>query len=394
MQKIAIVGGGLVGTSLAISLDKLAKTNNWQIDLFEANPYTNGAYSPSFDGRSSAIAYGTYLIYKELDLAQKFLENAYPIKQIEVSDRDKRKVTNMYAEKEGVEALGFMVANTWLGETLWYGLNKCENVKVHSPVKVESIEFIQAGGLIKTDTGLNHQADLIVLVDGGASGLKQKLGISDKVENYNQKAIFAGVELNQSHKNIAYERFVAGGAVALLPMQERRAAIVWTQESSQAEKLLALEDKEFLQELQKAFGARAGIFTSVSARGFYPLRLVLAKEQARKNLVLLGNAAHYLHPVAGQGYNLAIRGVRDLVKHLDLMHQQGLNLGDSTSLQKFAQNRKQDQFEVINFSHYLIKLFEQENPILDFGRGIGLGILNKSTDALSFIARKAMGIRN
>lgn len=392
MQKIAIVGGGLVGASLAISLDKLAAANNWQIDLFEANAYKSGAYSPSFDGRSSAISYGTFLIYKNLGLADKFLENAYPIRQIEISDRDKSSVTNIYAEKEGVEALGFMVANTWLGEILWQGLHQCKNIKIHTPVKVEAIEFNAQGALIKTDGGQKEKANLVVLVDGGASGLKQKLGIGDFVDDYQQKAIFAAVELSQAHKNIAYERFVEGGAVALLPLEGHKAAVIWTQETSKAEKLLALEDKEFLQELQKSFGARAGLFKSVSSRGFYPLRLVLAKEQARSNLVLLGNAAHYLHPVAGQGYNLAMRGVEALVKHLNFMQTRGKNLGDLAELQKFVANRKEDQLEVIGFSHSLIKIFESQNPVLSLGRSLGLEFLNKSSGALSFIARKAMGI--
>lgn len=392
MQKIGIIGGGLVGASLAISLDKFAKENNWQIDIYEAYPFKSGDYTPSFDGRSSAISYGTYLIYKNLGLADKFLEFAYPIKHIEVSDRSKKATTNIHAEEEGVEALGFMVANSWLGATLWSGLKECKNVKINAPVKINEIKFKQKGANLITDEGEEHFADLVLLVDGGGSGLKQKLGIKDKISNYNQKAIFAGVELDRSNKNIAYERFVEGGAIALLPMQENKCALVWTQESSRAENLLALDDKSFLQELQKSFGARAGVFKSLSQRGFYPLKLVLAQEQARTNLVLLGNAAHYLHPVAGQGYNLAIKGVQALTRHLDFVHKSGKPLGELEDLQRFIESRKQNQFEIIEFSHSLIKIFESESPILNFGRGLGLGFLEKFRQPLSFISKKAMGI--
>ena len=219
------------------------------------------------------------------------------------------------------------------------------------------------------------KAKLVVLADGGRSGIKQQLGIADAIHDYEQTAIIANVRMSKPHQGWAYERFAADGPMALLPLAGRDMALVWTRTNEQAATDAVLGDAEFLQAIQKSFGNRAGRFQKVGERFAYPLKKVRSKEQVRRNLVLLGNTAHYLHPVAGQGYNLAIRGVMSLAEALAAGAQeaasQGRNFhpGELPLLEKWQAQRSSDQNNVIGFSHGLIALFANDTPLL--GHEIG-----------------------
>lgn len=405
---IAIVGGGLVGASLALALQPLVQRQGLKITLLESHPPSaqpaDRQWQPSFDGRSSALSWGTRLIYEQLGLWDELQAHAYPIKHIHVSDRGYLGSTQLDHQEQQVEALGYVVPNAWLGRTLWQALDELdtEAVEVLAPAQIEQLHFPQpeAAELKGQLDGqpLHLRASLVVLADGGRSGLKQQLGIADDYHDYQQTALVTNVRMSRPHRGWAYERFAEDGPMALLPLQDQSMALVWTRPGDQAQALVDLPEKEFIAALQKSFGQRAGRFEQAGERLAYPLKKVRAKEQVRRNLVVLGNAAHYLHPVAGQGYNLAIRGVMSLADQLlqaaiqAEARQQAFHPGELQHLQAWQEQRRLDQDRILGFSHGLIGLFAKSLPLLGHARAAGLIGLNLVSPARRWLAKKAMGL--
>ena len=405
---VAIVGGGLVGASLALALQPLVKREGIKITLVESHPPSEQQpdvqWQPSFDARSSALSWGTRLIYEQLGLWESLKAHAYPIKHIHVSDRGYLGSTQMNHQEQQVEALGYVVPNVWLGRTLWQGLQKAgpDSVEVLAPAQIEHLSFPQpeAAELIGQLDGhpVKLKARLVVLADGGRSGLKKQLGIADQQHDYQQTALVANVRMSRPHQGWAYERFAEDGPMALLPLKGQDMALVWTRPGSEAQVLAELPQAEFIQAIQKSFGNRAGCFVQVGERFAYPLQKIRAKEQVRRNLVVLGNAAHYLHPVAGQGYNLAIRGVTSLADALlnsaIQAHNQGQTFhpGELPTLQAWQEQRMPDQDAVVGFSHHLIGLFANSLPLLGHARAAGLIGLNLFSPARRWLVKKAMGL--
>lgn len=403
---LVIVGGGLVGASLALALQPLAEKLNWKICLVENQPPTNAPqisdWQPSFDARSTALAWGTRLIYERLGLWQDLEQHANPIEHIQITDRGFLGATQLHNTEQQVAALGYVVPNIWLGKVLWQGLAAAKNTQVLAPAAIHFVSFpnpeqaLLEGELEGKPLAL--KAKLVVLADGGRSGIKQQLGIADAIHDYEQTAIIANVRMSKPHQGWAYERFAADGPMALLPIAGRDMALVWTRTNEQAATDAVLGDAEFLQAIQKSFGNRAGRFQKVGERFAYPLKKVRSKEQVRRNLVLLGNTAHYLHPVAGQGYNLAIRGVMSLAEALAAGAQeaasQGRNFhpGELPLLEKWQAQRSSDQNNVIGFSHGLIALFANDTPLLGHARAAGLIGLNLTAPLRRWITAKAMGV--
>lgn len=403
---LIIIGGGLVGASLAIALQPLAEKLNWKICLVENQPPAKEPsikqWQPSFDARSTAISWGTRLIYERLGLWQALEEHANPIQHIQVTDRGFLGSTQLHHTEQQVSALGYVVPNIWLGKVLWQGLAAAKNTQVLAPAIINSVNFPNPDqALLKGHLDgkpLELKARLVILADGGRSGIKQQLGIADDVHDYEQTAVIANVRLSKPHQGWAFERFAADGPMALLPLAGRDMALIWTRTSDQAEIDAALGDTEFLQAIQKSFGSRAGRFQKVGERFAYPLKKVRSKEQIRRNLVLLGNTAHYLHPVAGQGYNLAIRGVVTLAEALAAGAQQATDAGQTfhpgelALLEKWQAQRSLDQAGVIGFSHGLIALFANDTPLLGHARAAGLIGLNLTAPLRRWITAKAMGV--
>lgn len=408
---LVIIGGGLVGASLALALQPLAEQLNWNICLVENQPPAAESdlqasslqkWQPSFDGRSTALAWGTRQIYERLGLWDALQQHANPIEHIQITDRGFLGSTQLHNTEQQVPALGYVVPNSWLGKVLWQGLAKAKNTHVLAPAAITSVSFPSAEQAVLegqlNGAALTLKARLVVLADGGRSGIKQQLGIADEVHNYEQSAIVANVRMSKPHQGWAYERFATDGPMALLPLAGRDMALVWTRTSEQVAAEMGKNDAEFLHAIQQSFGNRAGRFQKVGERFAYPLKKVRAKEQVRRNLVLLGNTAHYLHPVAGQGYNLAIRGVMTLADALAKGAQQAadnrqaFHPGELPLLQQWQAQRDLDQSSVIGFSHGLIALFANDTPLLGHARAAGLIGLNLTAPLRRWITAKAMGV--
>ncbi|MDH0302599.1 MULTISPECIES: 2-octaprenyl-6-methoxyphenyl hydroxylase [unclassified Pseudomonas] len=384
---LAIIGGGLVGASLALALQAGAKARGWKILLIE--PFAPGdSFQPSYDARSSALSYGTRQIYEQLGLWQTISRRAEPIRQIQVSDRGRFGATRLDALEEGVPALGYVVENAWLGQCLWQAIDG-EVVSWRCPAEVQALQAIAGGYRLQLDDDTSLECDLAVLADGGRSGLREQLGIHVRRTPYDQSALIANITPGEAHGGQAFERFTEQGPMALLPLPDNRCALVWTRQGMDARRLAELDERSFLRELQDAFGYRLGALRQVGARHLYPLALVEAEEQVRPHLVVLGNAAHSLHPIAGQGFNLSLRDVQSLADALLAGPQQP---GDLATLQGYQQRQRLDQALTIGFSDQVTRLFGSNQPLMTAGRNIGLLGLDLLPPARSWFARQAMGL--
>ncbi|WP_028302554.1 2-octaprenyl-6-methoxyphenyl hydroxylase [Oceanospirillum beijerinckii] len=399
---IAIIGGGLVGASLACALEGFARDHHWSIAVIEAVPMPEDSeqdipFQPSYDARSTALSWGARQIYQQMGLWSDLAPHAAAIKHIHVSDKGHLGATRLAASDHNVEALGYVAPNQGLGRVLLQGVKQAQHVSWLCPFKVTgfSVGAEQHTLQLSDERGAEKtlHAKLVVLADGGQSGLKEKLQIADQVRPYDQHALVCNLTMSEPHQNKAFERFTPEGPMAWLPLpQSNDIALVWTVPSEQVDEVMALDDDEFAQRLHKLFGYRLGGVERVGQRYQYPLNLVRASEQVRPGLVVLGNAAHYMHPVAGQGYNLALRGVAELAAVLDQAAQQQRSIADLTVLQEYLDRRQSDQDTVIGFSDGLIRLFANHNPMLGHLRAGGLMLLDQLKPAKRWFARQAMGL--
>ncbi|WP_374417278.1 2-octaprenyl-6-methoxyphenyl hydroxylase [Stutzerimonas kunmingensis] len=387
MQSLAIIGGGLVGASLALALQDGARARGWRIHLIE--PFEPGhEYQPSYDARSTALSYGTRLIYQRLGLWEYIAERAEPILRIHVSERGSFGAARLDCTREGVEALGYVVENAWIGHCLWQALDDQVVIR-HCPAEVERLEPGATGYRLSFTDGQQLECDLTVLADGGRSGLREQLGIQVSRRPYGQTALIANITPGKPHGGLAFERFTEDGPMALLPLQDDRCALVWTRSQADAARLAQAHEAVFRGELQEAFGYRLGALQQVGARHLYPLTLIEAEEQVRSGLVVLGNAAHSLHPIAGQGYNLSLRDVEAL--SVALLRSDAA-LGDLAVLQEYARRQRFDQRVTVGFSDQVTRLFGDSGRLVAAGRNLGLLGLDLMPAAKRWFARQAMGL--
>ena len=311
---IVIVGGGMVGISLALLLAE--QQHPWNVLLLEAQAYQQSdkaEYRPSFDARSTALSWSSRKIFEAAGLWPALQSQASHIKKIHVSDRGHIGLTRIDAQEAGVEALGYVVENRWIGLVLLEKL-ATTSVEVLAPARVATIKPLKNSvRLTLEDSEQVVESSLVVIADGANSKTAQKMGIHSNQQPYGQQGIIANIALDKPHDGVAYERFTDQGPMAMLPLPDYqgrpRCALVWTEPAEKAEQLMTASDEEFLQCLQERFGYRLGMLQQVGERHAYPLSLTTSTEQVRRNLVVLGNAAHSLHPVAGQGFNLSLRDV-------------------------------------------------------------------------------------
>ena len=409
---ILIIGGGMVGASLAAALIPAGKRLGLSIAVVEAFPMPDKEsleYQPSYDARATALAYGSRLIYEQIGVWDQLREHLNPITNIHVSDKGRFGAARLNAADEQVAALGYVVENHWLGQVLLNRLAQDDAgfIDFICPAEVNAVSYQQEQMSVSLITeGHEHQltAELVVMADGGRSDLREQLGIGYQQQDYQQHAIVTNISPEVTHNSMAYERFTDTGPMALLPLEElapgsegqadvrHRMGLVWTVPDEQLDEIMALSDEQFIARVHERFGYRAGQFVKVGERFSYPLKLSVADEQVRRGMVVLGNAAHALHPIAGQGYNLALRGVVALAAELIQAREAGVNLGDIDHLSRFAEQIRDDQKKTIGFSDKTMKLFSNNNPLLALGRSAGLQLLDVCPLAKTVFARSAMGL--
>ncbi|MFV8819101.1 2-octaprenyl-6-methoxyphenyl hydroxylase [Haliea sp. E17] len=386
MRDIVIAGGGMVGISLALRLARQLPGER-RITLVEGFPLPTdsaqqSAYHPSFDARSTALSYSSQSIFVALGLWDAIARHACPIETIHVSNRGRFGSALLRAADYGWPALGYVVENPWLGRCLASALRASE-VEILSPATVETARVIPAGQklALSGEGPESLETRLLVVADGAGSGLRQRLGFSAHEKSYGQQALVGNVAHAQPHGGRAFERFTANGPLALLPLPgvsgaPHRSALVWTVDPERGSRLRDCAQAEFLGELQEAFGYRLGRLQQVGERAHYPLSLVQSAEQVRSGVVVMGNAAHALHPVAGQGFNLALRAVAVLADTLAEALEQGESCGDLAVLERYERRQRGDQRRTIAFSDSLPGLFSHPGPLLGLTRDLSLAGLD------------------
>jgi 2-octaprenyl-6-methoxyphenol hydroxylase len=400
-SRIVIAGGGMAGLSLALLLDRQLPPDV-AISLVEgvALPpaaQTTGTYHPSFDARSTALSYSTATIYRELGIWEQLQPGLAPIESIHVSRRGRFGSALLQAREQGWEALGWVVENPCLGRSLLAAVRERPRIELLCPARVTGATPA-AGGVTVDCAGeapTTLHADLLVIADGADSTLRDGLGFFTRRKVYGQQALIANLAFPEPLRACAWERFTASGPLALLPLPPgdhapHRAALVWTLPPQRAELLLGADEADFSAALVDAFGYRLGRPLRVGQRHAYPLVLTEAIEQQRRGMVVLGNAAHALHPVAGQGFNLALRDAASLATALAAAP--GGALGDPALLDEYQRLRARDQAQTILASDGLPGLFTIADPLLALARDLALSGLDLLPAARSFFVNQAAGM--
>lgn len=389
---IVIVGGGMVGASLAAALSQLPLS----VAVVEAWPVSSRS-QPSYDDRSTAVAEGSRRIFEGIGCWKAIEPTATPISRIHVSDRGRFGFTRLDCRDYGVPALGHVVENRNLGAALWGALESADRIELISPARVESIEAGTATAMISVrrddDRIEKLHASLVIAADGARSAVREMLALGESTWDYGQEAVIANVTPATPHANEAFERFTETGPLALLPMTGNRCSLVWTLLPEAAEEVESLEDDQFLERLQDAFGFRLGRFMRVGKRARYPLRLVRAKRQDAERVLLIGNAAHAIHPVAGQGFNLGLRDVAALAEVIADAIEQERDIGHASVLAGYARWRRGDQRRVAALTDSLVRIFTNPLTPVRTVRGLGLLGLDLASGPKEAFARQTMGLQ-
>lgn len=399
-QQVIIVGGGMVGLSLSLMLAKA----NIAVKLLEAVKYPNyddqnvAPYHSSFDARNTALSRRSVQIYQKLGLWDALQQHATPILQVHITEQGSFGKARLIAEQEKVESFGQVIENAWLGRVLLTQVRQQPLIELIDGVQVTALTQDAEQVHIEAKRGdevLKLESKLLIAADGRDSFCRQAIGVGVDVHDYDQVAIVTTVQTSKPHEQVGFERFSALGPLALLPLPgEYRRSVVWpVKKGTEGEWLGEENDQHFLDALQKTYGDRAGKFEKTGRRFSYPLSQVLAHKQAVGRVILMGNAAHTIHPVAGQGFNLCLRDADVLVRYLVNQLTTSDDIGNPDNLLAYEQARLSDQQRVIKFCDTVVRGFSNQNPLLKLIRNTGLIAFDVIPGVKPLVANYAMGLK-
>lgn len=383
---VAIVGGGLVGASLAVGLAE----SGLRVALIEAaSPPDSGA---SWDERCIAINDASRRIFTALGVWDALRAQAAPILSTHISEQNRFGVARFTAAEAGLDALGFNIPLRAIGQTLWARLLALDRTALYCPAKLDALQIDDAQATLRLADGRTLLAKLVVAADGAGSRVRELLGIGSARRDYEQSALVTAVRTQRSHRGCAYERFTPDGPIALLPKtaDPQTCSLVWTTPATQIEARLALDDAAFIAAAQGCFGERLGAFTAVGRRQAYPLQRVLSDELSAPRVLFIGNAAQSLHPVAAQGFNL---GLRDVAGVIECLHEADAyaDCGASPVLADYAARRRADRQRVAGFTDGIVRLFSNRVPGLRQLRHLGLLALDLAPPLKDAVMRQNLG---
>jgi len=384
---VAIVGAGLSGTCLALLLAR--EQSQWNILLIDTQ---TSATEP--DHRSSALSASTVDVLQTMGLWSTLEAKTAAITAIDVSDRGHLGSASLNAAEQNLSAYGHVVENAQLASVFDQALTEFPNITHIKSSAPTAIKPRQAGMGLTLEQG-DCLADLVVLAGGGHRPLAEKLGIGYRTYDYQRVALVANLTMAEAHDGLAHERFTGDGAIALLPLPgegDKRVSLVWTLSPELAEEMRNVSAEDFIISLNQQLGSRAGTALEVDFRQCFPVKKIIAEEQVRSHLLLLGNAAHSMHPVAGQGFNLSVRDIATLTELLSKSYSEGIQSGDLSVLQRYAKLRKDDQGRAVALSDKLPKLFGMDEPLAMAARNIGLVTLDLLPPLRQGFARFGAGL--
>jgi 2-octaprenyl-6-methoxyphenol hydroxylase len=370
---LTIIGGGMVGASLAMALQK----TSLRVALIDAAPHTM-----LNDPRLIALTEGSCSLLKNIGLWPALLPHATPIKQLHVSHRGHFGITRIHAAELNLETLGHLIPATYINTALDQQLSGVDIIRPATLQEIISDDNgystlrIKIGDEIKT-----LQTKFIIGADGTHSTVRELLNIPTKTIDYQQSAIVTITELSRDHQNIAYERFLKHGAIAMLPLTEQRSATIWTASNEKIAELMQLNDDDFVKILQKEFGYRLGRFKRIQQRHQYPLKFIIAKENKKQNTILIGNAAHTVHPIAAQGLNLAFYEIAELAEYF--------YSNPNADTLEFSRANTVRWNETL--SHQLTQLFSTDITLFSLARQSGMLALDACQSAKRLFMQKTLG---
>ena len=386
MRDVCIIGGGLVGLSAALTLARQGRS----VSLLEARDLS--VVEPeAMDARSIALSLSSQRIFEALEIWDDLRPNCAPIRHIHVSSAGHLGATRLHADELGLEAMGQVIEYHLLQQSLLVEAERERSVELLFPARVEALRQQPQGidiDCLVDDRPHPLQARLLLLADGGQSALGEQLGLRREQQSYRQTAIVANLRVERDGAGWAWERFTADGPMAWLPLSGGRYALVWTLPPDQAAAMLDAPDDAFIDGLHRRFGYRLGRILEVGRRAHFELMLRRTRPLAGPRWALLGNAANALHPVAGQGFNLALRDVA--VLH-DVLQEQGLEKEIAGLLSDYARRRETDQQRSVDWGSRLVDLFSNDLPLLDHARAAALGLLERCAPLKREVAWQGMG---
>ncbi|MGB1109552.1 MAG: 2-octaprenyl-6-methoxyphenyl hydroxylase [Gammaproteobacteria bacterium] len=382
---IAIVGGGMVGASLAVSLEGAG----YRAVMIEAGGFSQ-APPASYDERAIALSYGSVEFLDRIAVWPQLAHDSAAIRRVHVSEQGALGVVRLQAERYGLDSLGHVVPASSLGRAFVRLLPELSDTRLMENTRVEGVRhFSDHIQLDLSGDQPSISAKLVIVADGVQSGLRSSLGIETEENDYGHTAVAFNLSASRAQDGTAYERFTNHGPLALLPFTEGRYGVVWTIDAEREAEVRDMQDADVLAELQATIGFRAGRLERLGKRGYYPLRRVRAREQVRPRICVLGNAAHALHPIGGQGFNLGLRDVMGLIQAL---HANPGDPGAPAVIQAYESSRLGDQDAVSGFTHALATLFGVPGDLPRHLRGAGLVLTEMLPPAKQWLAERAMGI--
>ncbi len=383
----------MIGTSLGLALAPL----NLKIAVVEAVARA-AVQQPSFDDRSTALSRSSQRMFAAMGLWPEIVAASTPIKSIHVSEKGRFGFSHIDAAQQKVEALGYVVINRVLGQVLQDALVEVDGLDLICPGTITALDSTDNQVDVTIDAAGKPRllsCKLLVAADGANSTVRDMIGISATRAEYGQWAVIGNVLPSMPPDNRAFERFTDTGPVAMLPVADGRAGFVWMLSPDNAKKMLSLTDAEFTARLQDTFGYRLGGFSKVGKRAAYPLALTKANGLIARRSVVVGNAAHGLHPVAAQGFNLGMRDVAALCDCIaDARAEQGVafDCGDTAILENYAQWRRDDQSKVVRFTDGIVRLFADTRLPVRALRNLGMLAFDMIPGVRRVFAKHTMGL--
>ncbi|MFZ5610456.1 MAG: UbiH/UbiF/VisC/COQ6 family ubiquinone biosynthesis hydroxylase [Pseudomonadota bacterium] len=381
-----IAGGGLVGLIQAIALAR----HGFAVAVVDARP-AETVLAPAFDGRASAFAFAGIKLFTALGIWPRLHNEAQPILEIRVTDGPSRLFVHFDHRAIGDQPLGHMLENRHIRLALHEVAAATPGLDFYAPATVEGVEFSAGHGTLALADGRRLKGRLVIAADGRASPLRHAAGIGVAAWAYPQTGIVATVHHAQPHGGIAHERFLAAGPFAILPLTGRRASIVWTARADQAPVILGLDERGFAAELARRFGDFLGPLEVEARRWSYPLAFHHAHRYQAERLVLIGDAAHGIHPIAGQGLNLGLKDVAALTEVLVDAARLGRDIGTLGVLERYARWRRTDTLLLSAATDGLNRLFSNDSAPLRLARDLGLGLVNRLPPAKRLFMAHARG---
>ncbi len=388
MHDVAVVGAGMVGAALALALAR----EGFDVAIIEPRPPQPWRGDDEVDLRVVALAPSSMELFRRLDVWKSIIEaRACAYRRMHVWDALAPGELSFDAAESGAAALGWIVENRLIQHMLWQRLQSDGRISLHCPARVTATEADVQRRTLTLDDGQVVSAALVVAADGADSALRGMVGIATSDRDYAQRALVAHVATERLHQFTAWQRFLPGVTVALLPLADGRSSIVWSVPDAEAARLLALDDTGFCAELGTASDFRLGRIAATTARAAFPLRMRVAERYLARRFALIGDAAHVVHPLAGQGVNLGLRDATELADVLVAARDAKRDFASESTLRQFERSRRSDNALAAHAFDAIQRTFAGDSMPLAALRGAALSAVDRIAPLKNFFAARAAG---